>query len=156
MPAKIYHVKLTATERHYLLDLIKKGKTSARRITRARILLLADEGQSDKGIAAHLHTSTPTVCRVRTRYCTEGVEAAIKEKTRNGAPPKLNGRAEAMLTVLACSTPPKGRVRWTLRLLADKLVELQLVERISHVTIGKRLKKMRSSPGRNNTGASAR
>jgi len=100
MPAKKYHVNLTDSERQYLLDLIKKGKTSARRITRARILLLADEGQSDKEIAAHLLTSTPTVCRVRKRYCKEGVEAAIKEKSRPGAPPKLNGRVEAMLTVL--------------------------------------------------------
>lgn len=141
MPAKKYHVTLTDTERQQLLDLIKKGRTSARMLTRARILLLADEGQPDKEIATHLHCSTSTVCRIRKLYCTEDVEAAIKEKNRPGAPPKLNGRAEAMLTTLACSTPPEGHARWTLRLLAATLVQLELIESISHVTVGKLLKK---------------
>lgn len=156
MPAKKYHVNLTDTERQEILALIKKGRTSARTITRARILLLADEGHPDKEIAAHLHCSTPTVSRIRTRYCAAGVKAALKEESRSGAPPKLTGRDEAALTVLACSTPPEGHARWTLRLLADTLVELELVESISHVTVGKLLKKINSSPGRNGTGASAR
>lgn len=156
MPAKKYHVKLTDKERRELLDLTKKGRNSARILTRARILLLADEGRFDEEIAAHLHSSSPTVARIRKRYCTAGVEAAINEKPRRGATPKLNGRAEATLTAIACSTPPEGYARWTLRLLAGKLVELGLVDSVSHVTVGTVLKKVTSSPGRKNSGASAR
>ncbi len=156
MPAKKYRVKLTDKERRELLDLTKKGRNSARILTRARILLLADEGRSDEEIAAHLHSSSPTVARIRKRCCTAGgVEAAIKEKPRRGAAPKLNGRAEATLTAIACSTPPEGYARWTLRLLADKLVELGLVDSVSHVTVGTVLKKATLSPGRKNSGASA-
>jgi len=152
MPAKIYHINLTAKEHEYLLSVISKGKSSARTLSRARILLLANEDRSDKEIASHLHISMQTVFRIRKRYCINGLDDALHERPRRGAPVKLNGRAEATLTAIACSTPPEGHVRWTLRLLADKAVELKLVDSISHVTVGSVLKKTNSSPGRKGNG----
>jgi transposase len=141
MSVKKYDVKFNHEQRQQLLDLIQKGHASARMITRARILLLASEGRSDDDIANNLHTSLSTVVRVRKSYCTAGLDESLTEKKRSGAPAKLDGKAEAKLTAIACSTPPEGHSRWTLRLLADKVVELELVDTISHVTIGNVLKK---------------
>ena len=124
MPARKYRVKLSDKERQQLLTLTRKGIHQTRRITRARILLLADEERPYKSIANYLLCSEPTVTNICRRYCTQGMEAAISEKPRSGAPRKLDGRFEAKVTAVACSTPPEGRARWTLQLLADQLVKL--------------------------------
>jgi len=130
---------------------IHRGDEPARTQTRARILLLTDYSQgnhwSDGAIAAALLCSQKTVVHVRQRYLAEGLAAALYDKPRPGQRPKLTGEVEAHLTLLACSDPPEGYARWTMRLLADKLVELELVEEISHVAVWARLKKMTSSPG---------
>ena len=144
---KLHIVSLNEQEREELKRYLRKGKSSARSLTRARILLLADEGRDDEEIAETLKVSKSTVSRIRTRYCESGLDSALHEKARSGAPPKMDGRIEAQLTLLACSEPPEGRSRWTLRLLADKLVELEAVESISHMSVYRLLKKTRSNRG---------
>jgi transposase len=136
MAAKKYPVNLSDEERKQLLALIKKGIHPTRKITRARILLLADEKRPYKNIANYLHCSYPTVTNICRRYCTQGLKTAVNEKPRSGAPRKLDGRFEAKVTALACSEPPEGYARWTLRLLADRLVELGFTESISHAQVG--------------------
>ncbi len=140
MPAKKYIVDLNEEERQHLQRLISRGKPSARTVTRARILLKASPGCPDGGctdgqIVQALSTSVATVERVRQRFVEEGLEAALKEKPRRGALPKLSGKEEAHLIALTCSTPPVGRARWSLRMLADKAVELGLCDAISHETV---------------------
>jgi transposase len=147
MPRKIYIVDLTEEERTYLLDLIKSGKHSARKLNRARILLLADEGGTDREIAAALHTSTSTVQRTRRRFVEGNLERALNEDPRPGAQKRLDERGEAVLETLACSQPPEGRKKWTLQLLADRLVELKMVDRISYETVRQELKKSDLSLG---------
>lgn len=142
MPAKKYIVKLTEEERQYLLDLTSKGKIGARTMKRAQILLKADEGLKDADIVSALNTSRPTVERIRKRFVEGNVEKALHEDPRPGSKTKLDGRAEAQLIALACSDAPHGHENWTLRLLADKLVELGVVEGISHETVRQYLKKM--------------
>ena len=119
--------------------------------TRARVLLLTDgslgEHRTDKEVSQAVLTSVSTVKRTRRRFLEEGLEAALKENPRPGRPPKITGAIEAKLTLLACSQPPEGHARWTLRLLADRMVELGYLESISHQAVFKRLKKTRSSPG---------
>jgi transposase len=144
---KKYIVDLTKVERAQLLDLTKKGKVSARRLKRAHILLLAHEGRTDEAIAAALHVSVSTVERVRRRFVMGNLEHALNEQIRPGARRKLDGRQEAFLVATACSTPPEGRSRWTMQLLADKLVELEQVDSISADTVRRTLKKTMSSPG---------
>lgn len=139
--ALIYHVTLTEEERESLLKLIRTGKPSARKVNRARILLLADEGKPDREIQAALHTSRSTIERTRKRFVEGNLDGALNEKPRSGAPRKLDGKQEAYLVALACSPPPSGRVRWTLQLLADRLVQLGVVEEISGETVRLRLKK---------------
>ena len=139
--AKIYHVDLTEEERESLLQFIRTGKPSARKVNRARILLLADEGKLDREIQEALHTGLSTIERTRKRFVEGNLEYALNEKKRSGAPRKFDGKQEAYLVALACSPPPSGRVRWTLRLLSDKLVELGVVEKISDETVRLRLKK---------------
>jgi putative transposase len=126
---------------------LRRGKSSARSLTRARILLLADEGRSDEEIVEALKVSRTTVNRIRKRYCEGGLEFALHERARSGAPPKMDERVEAQLTLLACSEPPEGRSKWTLRLLADKLVELEAVDSISHMSVHRMLKKTRPNHG---------
>ncbi len=149
-----YRVLLTEQERDQLQSVLSKGKHTLRKITRVKILLTVDEGKfgpamSDEDVVTKLGTSSATVQRVRKIFVIEGsVDAAINFKhQRAGRPPKIDGRVEAHLTKLACSEPPDGLVRWTLRLLADKLVELEIIEEISHVSIGNALKKMNLSLG---------
>jgi transposase len=139
----IFCVRLSEEDRTELNKYLRHGKSPARSLTRARILLLADEGHSDEVIVEALKVSRPTVNRIRKRYCEGGLDFALYEKPRSGAPPKLDGRVEAELTLLACSEPPEGRSKWTLRLLADKLVELEAVDSISHMSVHRILKKMR-------------
>ena len=141
MPAKIYPIKLSEEERQQLQQYVKQGKKSARAINRARILLLADAQQTDEEITKVLGVNRTTIYRVRKEYHAVGVNKALEEKPRSGAPAKIDGRVEATLTMLACSDPPEGYGRWTLQLLADKLVELAVVESISLPTVRTALKK---------------
>lgn len=145
--AKFYHVELTEDERECLAQLVRKGRPSARKVTRARVLMLADAGKADEEIRAVLQTSLSTVCRIRKRFVEEGLDVALAERERSGAPRKLEGKQEAYLLALASSSPPAGRDRWTLQLLADRLVELRVVPAISDETVRLRLKKARSSLG---------
>ena len=123
MPKKLYHVHLTPEERECLQKQVHQGQAAARTLTRARILLLADAGKTDRDIVEALQVSPGTVANIRKRYSQEGLEAALQDKPRRGRPPTLDSVLEAQLIALACSAPPAGRARWTLRLLADKLVE---------------------------------
>jgi transposase len=140
MPEK-YIVNLTAQEREKLHQLTSQGSLSARKLKRAQILLLADEGHDDGTIAQMLHVGESTVHRTRHKCVEQGVELALSERPRQGVQPKLDGKAEAFLVATACSEPPAGRQRWTMQLLADRLVEVQLVDSISDETVRKRLKK---------------
>ena len=153
---KLYTVDLTEQERESLLQLTQKGKASARKIRRAHVLLLADAGRKDREIAQALHVGTATIERLRKRFVEEGLEAALTDKPRPGGQPKLDGKAEALLVALACSTPPEGRKDWTMQLLADRLVALGGVETLSDETVRRRLKQTASSPGSTKVGASAR
>ncbi len=139
-----YLVQLKPFEKAFLKKLTTSGKVSARKHNRCRILLLADRDTAlkDEVIATILGISKSTVERIRKRYVVDGLDAAINEKPRSGQPQKLNAKQQAVLIATACSTPPEGRARWTLRLLADKLVELKVVETISYKTVGEKLKKM--------------
>jgi putative transposase len=152
MPKKSYHVKLTDKEYLHLCHCMRDGDHSIRAIKRARILLLADEGLGDEEIAETVGVSVATVPRVRKNYHTQGLPAALHEKPRSGTPLRLDGRVEATLAMLACSTPPAGYGRRTLQLLADQLVELQVVEKVSLESIRTLLKKMSSSRGPSSAG----
>jgi len=140
---KIYHIDLTDEERTYLLEFIKSGERSARKITRARILFLAAEGKKDRDIVESLHTSVPTVQRTRKRFVEGGVDGALNEKPRPGGRirKKLDEKGIAILETLARSEPPEGQKHWTMQLLADRLVELKIVDRISDETVRNELKK---------------
>jgi transposase len=142
MPAKKYIVKLEPAEREQLLVLTGKGKIGARIMKRAQILLKADEDWKDEDIMRALNTSRSTVERTRKRLVEGGLDKALNEDPRPGQHPKLDGRAEAQLVALACSNAPGGREHWPLRLLADKLVELGVVESLSHETVRQKMKKM--------------
>jgi len=144
----IFVVKLTEEDLEYLDRFIRHGNASARSLTRARILLMADEGYSNKEIVKVLKITRPTVNQIRKRYCQEGLNSAINDKPRSGAPPKIDGTIETQVTLLACSEPPEGRSTWTLQLLADKLVELEAIESISTMSIQRILKKAKPSHGR--------
>ena len=144
---KLFSIKLTEKDREELIRFLRRGKSSARSQTRARILLLADEGRDDVEIAEALKVSKTTTNRIRKRYCQGGLNFALHEKARSGAPPKIDARIEAQLTLLACSEPPNGRSRWTVRLLADKLVEMEVVDSISHMSVQRLLKKMKLNLG---------
>jgi len=145
--AKVYHVSLTGAERESLTQLIRRGKPSARKVTRARILMLADANKTDEEIKAVMQTSVATICRTRKHFVEKGLTAALEERPRSGAPRRLDGKQEAYLIALACSKPPTGREHWTLRLLTDRLVELQVVDRISDETVRLRLKKAQLNLG---------
>jgi transposase len=151
---KRYKVTLEAEERQQLHDLIAAGRAAARKLSHARILLKADAADGgparpDYRIADALEVSTATVERVRQRFVEQGLDAALdrKHRERPAREIKLDGRAEAQLIALACSAPPEGRATWTMQLLADKLVELDVVGSISDETVRLALKKTRSSPG---------
>lgn len=156
MSKKKFIVSLSDENRQALQIYVNTGSHSARSIKRARILLLADQGVNDPAIARQIGTCQATVFNIRRRYCTEGVKAVLHEKPRSGAPRKFSGRDEANLTVLACSNPPGGYQRWTVRLLADRLVRLEAVESISHMTVQRLLKKTTSNPGKSSNGVFGR
>ncbi len=147
-----YKVVLPEKERRRLKRFVKTGKAKAREILRARILLASDSGkngkhESDPQIAKELDVCLRTVAATRERYVAGGVERALKDLPRSGQPRRLDGRQEAKLTALACSQAPEGHDRWTIRLLADKAVELGIVERIGRETVRVALKKTNSSRG---------
>ena len=146
MPAKRYKVTLEPDERGDLEKLISRGKGAARRLAHARILLHADQGAGRPGkidaeIAEAVGVSVATIERVRQRFVEEGLEAALSPRPpRRLYPRKLDGEAEARLIALACSPPPEGRARWTLRMLADRMVVLGHIEAVSHETVRTTLK----------------
>lgn len=149
---KHYHVRLTETERAHLHDLIAAGTAPARQLLHARILLKADEGPTgpawvDERIAEAVEVSQPTVSRVRKQYVEQGLEAALHRRAPTRVYERtLDGAHEARLIALACSAPPRGQARWSLRLLADKLVELEIIDTVSYQTVRRTLKKTHSSP----------
>jgi len=157
-----YRVTLTAEERADLQQLVSRGKAAARKLTHARILLLADDSlgdeRPDEQIVIALGTSLRTVSRVRQQLVTEGVDIAILRRRQPPRPDKIKikGDVEQRLVKLACSDPPQGRCHWTLQLLADELVVLGLVKRVSTETVRQALKKMTSNPGSSSPGASRR
>jgi hypothetical protein len=151
---KRYTVTLTSEERNSLQGLVTTGRAAARKLTHARILLKADAAPggpawADGRIAEAVEVSADTVSRVRQRFVEQGLEAALvrKKQDRPSRERTLDGRGEARLIALACSSPPRGRGAWTLQLLADKLVELRVVDTISDETVRQVLKKTRSSRG---------
>ena len=151
---KVFVVRLTEAERSELDGLVHKGKTSALAIARARILLKADQGkdgeaQTDVQVAQALSVAVKTVFNVRRRWVEDGLEAALRRKKQDcpSRPRKLDGKAEAKLVAACCGPAPKGRARWTLRMLAGKLVELEVVPSITHETVRRTLKKMQLSLG---------
>jgi transposase len=152
---KKYLVALTAEERNALLQLTRSGKTAARKLTRARILLKADEGLSAEEIVEEVGASAPTVEGTRRRFVEENL-GALTERPRPGQRPKLDAKGEAHLIAVACRKAPGERKRWTLRLLADKAVELGLWAKLSYETVRGLLKKTPSSPGSTSSGASRR
>lgn len=146
------HICLPQAERDDLTQRLKSGKHQARVLSRARVLLLLDRSQGESRTIAEVAeaalVSINGVNTIKKRYLMEGLERALHDKPRPGRPvTKMTGEVEAHLIALTCSAPPEGHDQWTLRLLADRLVELELVESISHVAVGKTLKKTNSSPG---------
>ncbi len=141
MPRKKYLINLSDEDRENLVQMTRKGTFKARQFKRAMILLKADEGLSDPQIMAALNVSRPCVERIRKRFVADGIERALNEDPRPGQKRKLDGRAEATLIATACTEAPEGHERWTLRLLAGKLVQLQVVDAISHETVRRTLKK---------------
>jgi transposase len=161
MGGKSYRVLLRLKDRKRLQALVHKGVQKARVINRARILLLADERtkegrKTDGEICRALGVSLRMVAATREKYFRFGLQPALAEKPRPGHPQKLSGKGEALLTTIACSDAPAGRTRWTLRLLADKLVELKEVDSIAHETVRRALKKTSSSRGKRSSGVSGK
>lgn len=159
MPKKLYHVCLTEEERKMLLDLISAGKAPARSLSHARILLKADTGPDgpgwgDAAIAEAVEVSTATVGKVRQRFFEAGAageqgleDALYRRKPRRDYQRRLDGGQEAHLVALTCQSPPDGHERWSLRLLAGKMVELAYADHVSYETVRRTLKKTGSSPG---------
>lgn len=156
---KLYRVTLTPVERTELTTIIKKGNTSARKRIHAQILLRTDESEGHNGwkdldVAEAYGVGLRTVERVRERFVTQGFVEALQPKAdQENRARKFDGKKEAKLVTLACSTPPKGRAKWTLQLLADKMVELKYMESISHQAVHNVLKKTNLSLGRAKSGA---
>lgn len=153
--AKRHMVRLTDDQR---ADLAARfaGPLTLRQRNRVQVLLRADAGDTDAEIADDLDVTTNTVANIRRRFADDGLEAALTEKPRCGGPAKLDGKAEAVLVALACSPAPAGRTTWTAGLLANKLVELRIVESVSDDTVLRVLKKAPSSRGGRRAGVSRR
>lgn len=156
MPRPKQHVvELSEAQREQLNILVSKGEVNARVLTRARVLLLAHDNWFDKDVAGALQINNSTVLNIGQRFGVGGLEAALYDRARPGAAPKLDGKQEALLVALACSQPD-DRESWTMQLLADKLVELKVVDAISDETVRRTLKKTTLNPGKSDSGASAR
>ena len=156
MPAIKYIIDLSDEEREQLREITRRGRSPARKLKRAMILLKADEGKGDGEIAQILDVGLATVGRIRKRFVEEGLEMALSERPRCGRPIEIGGKQQAHIIALACSEPPQGHARWSMRLLAERAIELQIVESVSHEGVRKLLKKTGSSPGRTSNGASRR
>jgi transposase len=150
--AKRYRVTLTEEERERLEGLTRKGRAPVRMVRRAQMLLLASEEQRDEDIAKALHIGVSTVERTRRRCVEEGVEASLRERPRPGARPKLGPKEQAFVVALACTKPPEGRERWTMGLLAERVVELKIVPDITDESIRRLLKRTSSSRGSTRSG----
>lgn len=146
-----YPVNLTNEEREYLRSMTRTGKQSARVIARAQILLWSDEGKQDKEIITLLNCAPMTVAATHERWVKE---KRLEDLPRRGLKPMLDAKQESLLVALACSDAPEGRSEWTMQLLADKLVELKVVENISDETVRRVLKKTNSNLGKKNSGVS--
>lgn len=144
---KKYTVCLTPEEIEKLQTVIRTGKTKARTITRARIILMSNEGKTDEAIALCLEVNVSTVARTRQRLATGGVDLVLNERPHPPKTLKINGEQEAHLIATACSTAPTGNTRWTLRLLADRIVSLGIVDSVSYETVRRTLKKTKSNRG---------
>ena len=161
MGKKKYVVKLSKKQQKKLRHLTRKGEAKARQMTRARVLLLSDENRkkgakSDDQICDILDVSLSTIHRIRRQFVEEGLHAALEEKPRSGRPKVFSGKDAAKITALACTDPPEGHARWSMRLLADKVVELEYVESISYVTVFNILKKTNFLPTSKSSGVSVR
>jgi len=152
MPNK-YQVTLTPEERTTLSTLTSQGQLSARKLKRAQILMAADKGQNDDAIARVLGVGMSTVHRIRQKFIEGGLEFALNERPRAGGTKKLDSKAEALLIATACSEPPEGRCRWTMQLLADRMVELKVVDSLSDETVRRTLPKNSSNLGSRSNGA---
>ena len=148
-----YGVRLTAEQRDQLEHLVRAGKSTARVVTRARILLKTDQGWPAPQVAQALDVVDGTVYRIKRRFAEDGMDRALKDRPQAHRYRKLDDRGEAHLIALACSPAPEGHDHWTLRLLAGKVVELGLAPSLSHETVRLHLKKTSSSPGRSGSGA---
>ncbi len=149
-------IKLSHDERSSLTTLLRRGTTPARVQTRARVIDLLHRKRHPAGIAATFGLSVQTIFNIKRRYLAEGLDAALIDKPRSGQPCRIDGVARAKITALACSTAPAGHARWTLRLLADKAIELGFCDQISHSTVQEVLKKTGSSRTVRSRGASER
>jgi transposase len=147
-------VRLTEEQRIDLDRRLEHNALTGRQRRRLQILLRADQGQTDAQIAQATGAGRSTIERLRKRFAGEGLDAALAEKPRCGAPPKLDGKQEALIVALACSDAPEGHAHWSARLLANRAVELEVVETVSESTVRRLLKKTRSSRGRRSRGAS--
>lgn len=147
-------VKLSARDKAYLQEILNKGRHSARKIKRARMLLLLSEGSVVKEVADKTGAGVSTVYKIRNRYFEEGenVKKAIEDRPRSGQPPKLTATVKAHVTAIACSTPPEGSSQWTLKMISEKVVELGYVKKISTEAVRKYLKKSSLSHGRRSSG----
>jgi putative transposase len=150
---KKQHIELSEEDRTYLVDLLSKGRMSVRKVKRAQAMLELDRGKTYQEVSNQLNSSYPTVCNWAKKYRSEGL-TFLDDKPRPGRPPGLSGADRAKITALACSEAPEGYARWSLRLLADKLVELEIVEAISYRQVGNILKKMNYSLTGSDNGAS--
>lgn len=144
---KLHVVQLTSEERDRLLALTHKGETKARKLRRAQVLLLTDKGKTDEEIQDALSVSPTMIYRTRQKFAQEGLEAALSEKPRCGGPRKLDAKGEAFLVATACSVAPDGQEHWTMQLLADQLVKMEIISSISDETVRLVLKKRSSSRG---------
>lgn len=140
-------LNLSKAERQELQEIVRKGKNKARVITRARILLLSNEGRTDQQIAEALQIGRATVERIRRRAVRESVQVALVDRPRPGTEPKLNAKQEAQLIAIACSEPPPGQKRWTIRLLMEEVMQQKIVDSISFETVRRVVKKTMSSLG---------
>lgn len=145
-------ISLPAAERERLEKFSTTGEHKARYIQHAQVILKAAEGWTDQQIAQATGLSAKTVLQIRHRYLTEGIEAVLSDKPRSGRPAKFDGSVKAVLVATTCSPPPAGHAHWTMRLLANRLIELEVVDGISHETVRDILKKTNSSPGNASTG----
>jgi transposase len=143
MRGKSYTVRLTDEQKEKLNNIIDKGIHSAREIKRAKVLLLAEQDKKDEEISASVGYCISQIKNIRKRFFLEGLDSALKDKPRPGAPCKLDRRAEEIASAIACSNPPQGRSCWTMQMIADKLVELKYVSDITDETVRFRLKKKR-------------